>query len=1290
MDLSRALSLGFWKKLLRWSAISLALYALLGFFALPYLLKFVVTSQLTQRLHREATIQAVSFNPFRLALQVKDFTLKDRNGTDPFVSFEELAFNLEAASIWERGPLVRELVLKTLRVSIVRNEELSYNFSDLLTEFAAKPTSPAPQPSPSTPLHFSINNIRLENGSIDFDDRPKHVQHTVRDLNISIPFLSNLPYAIEVYTQPLFAVKVNGTPIELTGRSKPFSDSRETALEINVNNVELPKYVEYVPADLRFKVNSGSLNTTLVLSFTQPKGQPPTLLINGKIGLNQLAVTDIEGRPLITLPLLDVPVESLDVFEHKVTFGAIHLQEPEVHLQLDKAGVLNMTTLVGAQKSEGAAGKKPETEKTPETAGGAEQKTAPEIAVEKKPEPELATKTGGGTEGKPETEKQGRAGTEEEKGKGKKAESTPTSVDAAEIRLTDGKVTFIDETREKAFQTTLTNLNVVVHQVSTDVTKPITLEVSCKSDTGEVVQHAGTVLREPLKAEGTVLLQQISLNRYAPYYEKQLLFDIEEGKFDVATQFAYAKGSDSSPSTVLSGLAVTLNALRLRKRGEKEDFLKIPTFSVKETIIDVAKQMVTVGEVATSKGSLQVRRERDGALNLATLTPASPAPSSPPSTISERKPMIARRKGKKIVKEPIQPVSKDAAAPSWLVQVKKFALDQYAVRFDDQTPAQPVVVNADPLSLSLENFSTDKNSKSKAALRVTLNKSGTLTIDGPVSLSPLAATLKLTGKNIDVLPFRPYFSDKLKIALTSGAASADGNLIMRSEGESNLKVTYSGQAAVTKLATIDKTTSEAFLKWNSLHVKGMNVSTSPLRVEIREIALTDFYSRLTVHPDATLNVQGIVVPQPPATQMAASQRSTRSGAPPAETAGGATPIKIAKVTLQAGTVDFSDHYIKPNYSAKLTQLGGRVTGLVSEKDSPADVNLRGSLGGAAPFEITGKLSPFSKDLFVDLAVDFKDIDLNPLTPYSGKYAGHTIEKGKLTLNLKYQIANRQLKAENKIFIDQFTFGDAVNSPTATSLPVRLAVSLLKDRNGAITLDMPLTGSFDDPQFSVWGTIIQAVTNLLAKAATAPFALIGAVFGGGSSGEDMNQVEFAYGRATLDESAQEKMKKISEALADRPSLSLDIAGYVDKDQDLDGLRRYRFEHKLKVQELGDKGKKDGESASVDAVKIEQEEYLKYLTMAYKQEPFPKPRNMLGFVKDLPQEEMENLMFTHIEVTDEDLRALAQQRAAAVHDYLLTTGKLEAERLFLTEPKSIFAPRTGGGTGSRVELTMKASE
>jgi hypothetical protein len=286
---------------------------------------------------------------------------------------------------------------------------------------------------------------------------------------------------------------------------------------------------------------------------------------------------------------------------------------------------------------------------------------------------------------------------------------------------------------------------------------------------------------------------------------------------------------------------------------------------------------------------------------------------------------------------------------------------------------------------------------------------------------------------------------------------------------------------------------------------------------------------------------------------------------PPESAAPPTPVAIETVSFQGGRINFTDHFIKPSYSANLLEVGGRVSGLSSEETRMAEVDLRGTLENYAPLEITGKINPLRNDLFVDLKIDFKDMDLSSLTPYSGRYAGYTIEKGKLSLSLKYLIVNRKLDASNNVFLDQFTFGDAVESPDATKLPVRLAIALLKNRKGEIALDLPLSGSLDDPQFSLGRVIVKIIVNLLAKAATSPFALLGAVFGGG---EELTYLEFNYGTETPDGPGEAKLMTLVKALHERPSLRLEIAGHVDKEKDREALRQALFDRKVRSQKLKD--------------------------------------------------------------------------------------------------------------------------
>ena len=327
----------------------------------------------------------------------------------------------------------------------------------------------------------------------------------------------------------------------------------------------------------------------------------------------------------------------------------------------------------------------------------------------------------------------------------------------------------------------------------------------------------------------------------------------------------------------------------------------------------------------------------------------------------------------------------------------------------------------------------------------------------------------------------------------------------------------------------------------------------------------------------------------------------------------------------------------------------------------------------------------AKDLYVDLQVKLQDIELSPISPYAGRYIGYSIQKGKLGMDLKYLIVQKKLEAENKIFFDQLTLGDKVESPQATKLPVRLAISLLKDRKGEINLDIPVSGSLDDPQFSIFGIILKVIGNLIAKAATSPFALIGAMMGGG---EQLDYAEFEYGSADVKGVAADKLKALGKGLQDRPEIKMDIEGHVDPEKDREALKNLFFQRKIKAQKAKDTAKKGQTAVPVDEVKIDPAEYPRYLKRAYRGEKFPKPQNILGMNKDIPVPEMEKLILTHIEVTEGDLRSLAFERAQKAKDFFVQEVKIDPARIFLVEPKSLGPEKKEKVKDSRVEFRLKS--
>src|SRR5206468_1669059 len=399
------------------------------------------------------------------------------------------------------------------------------------------------------------------------------------------------------------------------------------------------------------------------------------------------------------------------------------------------------------------------------------------------------------------------------------ASSTPLRIEAVEVLLTNGKVTLEDAAADTPFRTVLENVNVAVRHLSNTPRKATAIEASLTTDGGETLTHTGTVTLEPLAAEGTVDVRHLPLKRYAPYYRKQLLFTLEDGLLHLTTGYRYA-GEKEGPLQ-LAGLTATVSGLRLQKKGEKEDFLKIPSLSIQNTDIDLIKRTVTVGELSTQKGTVAILRDSNGTMNLSNLVaPLPPAEKVAPS-----------------------PPTAPPATP-WLVALKKLALDRYAVKVEDRAAPEPTTFIADPVSLSAENFSTARNSRGKASLRLTLNKTGVLSANGTVSIEPLYANLNLDLKVMDITPLQPYFKDKVNLVVTSGALSTGGNLMIAVNQDRPMGISFSGDATLSDVATIDKAHSEDFIKWGSLAVTGIKAGTDPLRVEINDIALTDYFTRL--------------------------------------------------------------------------------------------------------------------------------------------------------------------------------------------------------------------------------------------------------------------------------------------------------------------------------------------------------------------------------------------------------------------------------------------------------------
>jgi hypothetical protein len=379
-------------------------------------------------------------------------------------------------------------------------------------------------------------------------------------------------------------------------------------------------------------------------------------------------------------------------------------------------------------------------------------------------------------------------------------------------------------------------------------------------------------------------------------------------------------------------------------------------------------------------------------------------------------------------------------------------------------------------------------------------------------------------------------------------------------------------------------------------------------------------------------------------------------------------MAIKKIVLRAGQANFADLSVQPNFAAGIQSIEGTVLGLSSKANSRAKVDIHGAVDAFSPVDITGEVNLLSAALYTDLGLNFRNIELSIFNPYSGKFAGYNITKGKLTTELHYKVQDRKLDAQHHITVDQLEFGDKTESKDAVSLPIKLAVALLKDRHGVIDLDIPVNGTLDDPTFRLGPIIWKVFVHILEKAVTAPFALLGALFGGGP---DLQFIDFRPGAADLDSAAVDKIHTVVKALNERPQLKIEVPIAWISDLDRPALIEARFSAEVREAQSGKDGRKTSRADAPDFGQLDPSAKTDLLTRLYVKdlggEPkYPPEVTNLKAKPDLAAARadfLEQALRAHIAVTDSDLNALGQQRAMAVQQALLTDTQLDPGRVFL---------------------------
>ena len=761
---------------------------------------------------------------------------------------------------------------------------------------------------------------------------------------------------------------------------------------------------------------------------------------------------------------------------------------------------------------------------------------------------------------------------------------------------------------------------------------------------GGQIDWTGNFSLIPIASEGKLKITDGKMKSFWPYVRDSVPLVLEDGVMSLSTD--YKLNLSKETELLLSNVAVSIAPFAI-KAPDGRPLAKLERLDISETTVDLAKQQVVVGKIRSQKLETWAALEADGQLDWQKLFASQPSkaavkanaePASTPAAADSPKP------------EPAPP------SKPWQVLLKDVQLRDYQVHLADRKAQPAVALDVGPLNLDLQNFDSLNGSPFNLKLDTGVGKQGKLMADGVVNLAPVSAKLKVQTKDIDLRVAQSYINPFIRLELRSGMLGSDLAVDLKSTEPLAFSVT--GRAQVDQLHTLDTLKTRDFLKWQQLVLEGLNYQHGD-SLSIDKVNLFQPYARFMINDDRTTNIDDLLIPQP-----ADSGAKTAAAKPASKEK--PLGIHIGGIAINDGSANFADFSLTPNFATAVQQLNGQIGTIDSRQAKPASVDIKGKVDRYAPVTIKGSVNPFDPMASLDIATSFKRVELTTLTPYSGKFAGYRIRKGRLNLDLHYMITKGQLKAENKVVVEQLQLGEKVDSPDAVSLPLKLAIALLKDVDGKISIELPVTGDLNNPQFSVMPIVWQTLRNLIVKAAAAPFKMIGGLVSGGGS-EDLGTVSFAPGSSDLSKEAEGSLVKLSQALKERPALRLEIEGTAAASSDGPLIaeqrleREYQYNYYKMLQRRGDKV-----PAQASLLEVPDNEKGPLLEGIYRTRLKTQPP---AEWKDLGKEErtakMREGVIKFWSSSDVLLRQLGQERASSIKDYLVDKGQLADDRVYFID-------------------------
>ncbi|MEY4413343.1 MAG: hypothetical protein RIQ53_636 [Pseudomonadota bacterium] len=1274
--------------------------------ALPGWLRPRIEQAAAQALGTEVRLETLTIAPWSLRLGIAGLRIGPADA--PWLQLTEARTRLALLdSLWQRAPVIDGLSLQRPQLYLERAADGRLNIAPLLDRLARPADAPAA--APGEPPALVLQGLRLDGGSLRWVDRQHAGEHRIDALSLALPRLSTRPADANDTSPAEAQARLDGSTLRVDGQLRLFArPERQVAIDLDWRDLELAPLLRaagpWLSHPLPLALDAGRAAARLQIRLSQPQtatatttttaaaDRParastaptgagtaatvtaataatsataattaaaprpqPRLQISGELQIDGLRGQWQQGHG-IPLAWQRLRIEALDLqpLQRQLTIGRVQLQGPDLTWALDAA---------------------PAATDPPREGGGAAD----------------ATDTASTTD----------------------ATGTPWRWHIAHIALDDGQLRL----RHAAWPADrrLRALALQIDDLDSRPEHSARARLQARDDLDATLEAEATLQPLAGQASGRLALQGLDTRAWLAPWHARLPVDWQQGRLTLALHAAI----DPQGWRLDEGSA-QLDTLRLaphrpttgrtapgRPPARGADHLALDRLSVDGVRIEqqVGQPLqARIGTVSLDGAALRASRGADGALPWLPPAAAGPRPAAtgaraaatgtrPAATTAH--PAAAPHRA---ATRPRPDAPAASPPPRWSIDTLRCR--RCALSFDDAQTAGGQHWQARDLALTLRQLDSDARQPFTLQLASGFGRDGRLAVDGQVRRAPLQVRARLRTQDIDLSALQPWLDPYVNLSLHSARFDADGRLTLDGPASPAAAAAgtpppaiaaagWRGRLALRALQAQDRLNGADFLRWRTLALDGSALQWRPSswEADLGRITLDGFYGRVIVNGDGRLNLRDIVrrsdeaersltTPQPQAAPASATEAAAAATAGP-------TRLRWQAIALTDGEADFTDLWIRPNYSARLTGLDGRVSALAWDDPQPATLHIGGKVDDSAPLAIDGTVHPLGPRLLTDLTASARGIDITRLSTYTARYAGYGIEQGTLSTTLHYRIEHGRLQADNRLYVDQLRFGDAVDSPDALNLPVRLAVALLQDRHGVIDVNLPVSGSLDDPQFSVGGLLVKVLVNLVTKAVTAPFTLLAQAFGDGQA--ELGHTPFLAGSDALDGDARAlpALQTLAQALLERPQLKLEITGRADAATDGPALRRAGLEQQLreaKARALG------GTPADVS---LGPDERPRWLRQVWDRAPLPQRPSLLQRLREPPAAAAMEADLLALQTVDAAaLRTLADRRADHVKAWL--ARQVPAERLLLTASRVETGPSVATAAATTTAAAAEAAE